>query len=397
MRAMTRRETVTETLRYTRNTLAAIDPAWLRAHTTAAWVDRYGLRAREYRLPKGQERRAEWAEQVGRDGHALFTARSAEPSAALLREEKVVDILRRVWIQNFVMVDDVLRWRSNDATPPTGRYMRSPYDVDARYATKRQTHWIGYNVHLTETYGDDQPNVITHVETTHAAVSDNAVTETIHASRSAHHLLPEKHVADTEYVNSTVFVSSKTTYKIERIGPTRGDNHWQAKHGDGFAARDFTIDWEQQHAVCPKGQISNSWTPAVDRFTNDVITITFATTDCQACPALEQCTRATPPRRTITVRPHAHHEALLAGRKREQTDGYKTEYAKRAGIAGTMAQRVRTTEVRRSRYLGQAKTHLAHLMAAAIINIVRMLRWLAEEPKARTRPSTFARLYQPST
>ena len=139
------------------------------------------------------------------------------------------------------------------------------------------------------------------------------------------------------------------------------------------------------------------WTPAVDRFKNNVIKITFAMTDCQVCPAVEQCTKATPPRRTMTIRPQAQHDALLAGRQREQTEEYKAEYAKRVGVEGTIAQRVRTTEVRRSRYVGQAKTHLAHLMAAAIINVVRLLRWLAGEPKAQTQRSSFARLYHRAT
>jgi hypothetical protein len=348
-------------------------------------------------LPKGQERRDAWAEQVGRDGQALLSAVYAEPEDSPLRTESAVETLRLVWLQNFVTVNERLRWRTNDETSPTGRYIGSPYDVDARYATKRQTHWVGDKIHLTETYGDNQPNIITNVETTHAAVSDDAVTETIHAALAEQHLLPEKHVADTGYVNSVLFVSSKTTYNIELIGPTRGDNHWQAKDGAGFAARDVTIDWEQQHAVCPMGKISNSWTPAVDRFKNDVIKIKFTTMDCRACSAMEQCTKATPPRRTITIRPHAQHEALLAGRQREQTDAYKAEYAKRAGVEGTIAQSVRTTEVRRSRYVGQAKTHLAHLMAAAIINIVRILRWLAGEPKAQTHLSPFARLYRGAT
>jgi hypothetical protein len=198
-------------------------------------------------------------------------------------------------------------------------------------------------------------------------------------------------------VHSELLVSSKTTYDSELIGPTRGDNHWQAKDGNGFAARDFTIDWEQQQAICPMGQVSNSWTPAVDRFKNNVIKIPFTTTDCQVCPCVEQCTKSTPPRRTITVRPQAQHEALLAGRQREQTEEYKAEYAKRAGVEGTIAQSVRTTELRRSRSMGRAKTHLAHLMAAAVINVVRLLRWLAGEPKAQTKLSPFARFYQGAT
>jgi hypothetical protein len=253
---------------------------------------------------------------------------------------------------------------------------------------------VGYKIHLTETYGPDIPNLITNVETTHAAVSDDAVTETIHASLAERHMLPEQHVADTGYVNAPLLVSSQTTYDIDLIGPTRGDNHWQAKEGSGFAARDFTIDWEQQHAICPVGKRSNSWTPAIDRFKNEVIKIKFATTDCRDCASQQSCTRSTPSRRTITIRPQAQHEALLAGRKREQTPHYKAVYAQRAGVEGTIAQSVRSCDVRRSRYIGQAKTHLQHVMSAAAINVMRILRWLANEPKAATRRSAFALLYQ---
>jgi len=397
MRAMTRLEIVTETVRHALNILATAVPDWLRAHTTPDWVDRYGLRASEFRLPKSQTKRQAWAEQIGADGKMLLTAVYAATASADLRTIPAVEILRQVWVQNFIVVDNTLIWRENDNIPPTGRYIGSPYDTDVRYAMKRETYWIGYKLHLTETYGDDQPNLITNVETTNAAISDDAVTETIHASLAEHDLVPDIHVADTGYVNATLFVSSQTTYGIDLIGPTRGDNHWQAKDGAGFAARDFTIDWELQQAICPMGKTSNSWTPAIDRFKKPVIKIKFATTDCQACARCENCTRSTPSRRTITLRPQAQHEALLEGRKREQTAQCKAEYAQRAGVEGTISQSVRTGEIRHARYLGQAKTHLQHLMTAAIMNVMRMLRWLAKEPKAKTPRSTFARLYQAAT
>lgn len=396
MRAMIRLEVVTETVRHALNVLARVEPDWLRAHTTAEWVDRYGLRASEFRLPKSQAKRVAWAEQVGADGKTLLEALLTRQAPSDLRTLPAVETLRQVGIQNFLVVDDKLRWRENEMLPPAGRYIGSPYDGDARYATKRQTHWIGYKIHLTETYGDEQPNLITNVETTSAAVSDDAVTETIHASLAHHQLLPQKHVADTGYVNAPLFVSSQATYGVELIGPTRGDNHWQAKDQAGFAARDFTIDWQAEQAICPMGKASNSWTPAIDRFKNEVIKIKFTTTDCQVCPNCAKCTRSSPPRRTITIRRQAQHEALLAGRAREQTEQFKQEYAKRAGVEATISQSVRTGEVRRARYFGQAKTHLQHLMTAAILNVVRILRWLAELPKAKTSYSSFARLYHPA-
>jgi hypothetical protein len=253
-------------------------------------------------------------------------------------------------------------------------------------------------VHLTETCDDERANLITNVETGYplgaAAVADDAVTATIHAARAKHALLPDSHIADTGFVNSKLFVDSQDEYGIELIGPTRGDNHWQAKEGTGVAARDFVIDWEQQQAVCPAGHVSNSWTPAIDRFKNEVIKITWATTDCQACASCATCTRSTPARRTITIRPQAQHQALLAGRQREHTEAFTTEYAKRAGVEGTIAQGVRLCEVRRSRYVGLTRTHLQHVMTAAAMNVVRMLHWLAEMPKVTTRASPFVRLYQ---
>ena len=85
--------------------------------------------------------------------------------------------------------------------------------------------------------------------------------------------------------------------------------------------------------------------------------------------------------------------ALLSGRRREQSEEYKHEYARRAGIEGTIAQGVRSCELRRSHYVGLMKNHLQHLMIAAGMNLMRMVRWLMGEKKAKTPVSAFARLY----
>ena len=46
------------------------------------------------------------------------------------------------------------------------------YDVDARYSQKRETQWVGYKVHLSETCDVGQPAVLTQVRTTLATTSD---------------------------------------------------------------------------------------------------------------------------------------------------------------------------------------------------------------------------------
>jgi hypothetical protein len=48
----------------------------------------------------------------------------------------------------------------------------------------------------------------------------------------------------------------------------------------------------------------------------------------------------------------------------ENTEEFQQTYAKRVGIEGTISQGVRTMGLRRSRYIGQEKTHLQHVATA---------------------------------
>jgi transposase len=143
MRALSRLEGVTETVRHALNILASVAPGWVLAHTDASWVDRYGSRASEYRLPKSQTKRRAWALDIGNDGLALLTAIDAEPVSVDLRTLPAVETLRQVWEQNFQLEDGQVRWRENKEVPPAGQYINSPDDPDARYATKRTTTWTG--------------------------------------------------------------------------------------------------------------------------------------------------------------------------------------------------------------------------------------------------------------
>ncbi len=178
------------------------------------------------------------------------------------------------------------------------------------------------------------------------------------------------------------------------IGPGRFDVKWQANTDQGIDVSQFRIDWVQQQATCPQGHTSISWTPAIDHRKNEVIKIKFSSKDCGLCPQLTHCTRSEKKykRRTLTVRPQAQHEALQAARRRQQTRAFAKEYALREGIEATISQGVRAFGMRRSRYIGLAKTHLQHLGIAAAINLVRVVAWLDGDELAPTRLSAFQRL-----
>jgi transposase len=286
------------------------------------------------RLPESKVEREALATVIGADGQVLLTAINAPDAPGWLREIPAVSTLRRVWIQNYTWnLDGTLRWRTSEELPPSGQLISSPYDLDARYSQKRTTSWIGYKVHVTESCDADLPHLITNVETTMATTADDAVTPTIHASLAQRDLLPAVHLVDTGFVDAELIVESDRQYAVDLLGPVRGDYKWQARAGQGFAARDFTINWTTEQATCPAGRTSLSWTPAIDKRTNAVIKIKFSMRDCQPCVHRVHCTKAK--RRTITVRPQEQHVALQATRVRQTTPEFKVTYAKRAGVEGT--------------------------------------------------------------
>ena len=82
----------------------------------------------------------------------------------------------------------------------------------------------------------------------------------------------------------------------------------------------------------------------------------------------------------------------MANRKRQTTPEFKAERARRSGIEGTLSFGIRACQMRCSRYVGLAKTHLQHCMIAAVMNLVRVARWLAGTPGAKTRVTPFQKL-----
>jgi len=206
-----------------------VAPEWLLAHSQPEWVDRYGKHLDEERLHSGEEARQAWVESVGQEGMFLLHALFDPEAPTWLREIPAVDVLRRVWVQNYQQSEGKLSWRSLDNIPPAALYISSPYDLDAHYSKKRSTSWVGYKAHLTETCEKENPHLITHVETTSAPISDDARTATIHQALQDKYLLPQQHIVDTGYVDAQLLHSSQQDYGIDLLGPTRADYKWQAK------------------------------------------------------------------------------------------------------------------------------------------------------------------------
>jgi transposase len=390
---LNRLESIGETLRHALNSLASTAPDWLQSWVPQEWYTRYGRRIEEYRLPDAKAERYALAELWGADGRLLLSRLVAADAPPELAELGAVRILRAVWVQQFYAVPagKPMRWRVAEDLPPAPLLITTPYDVDARFSKKRETKWVGYKLHLTESCDDERPLLLTDVTTTAATTADNTMPSRIQQQLEARGLAPAEHLLDAGYVSADTLVASHKA-GIDLIGPPPPEPGWRAKAGEGYAGSCFVLNWEEQVATCPEGQRSASWKAGLDHEGRPSVAIRFATTSCATCQVRTACLGNASSSRSLLVHERERYEALQSARERTRTDEFKGVYADRAGIEGSISQGVRRCDLRRSRYIGLAKTRLMHFLVAAALNFVRVAAWLAEVPRAQTRSSAFARL-----
>lgn len=294
-------ESIGETLRAALNDLATVVPEWLRKQVKSEWFERYSTRFETYRLPKEEEARHTLAETIGRDGFDLLTFIYDCQSPSWLREIPSVEILRRNWLYQFWLDDGQVRLRKAGELPPAGIRIDSPYDPEAHYGNKRSTVWTGYKVHLTETCNQQEIHLITQVETTLAAITDVAMTSSIHQALKQKELLPKEHLVDAGYVDAELILKSRNDYGLELTGPVRPNSSWQATADQGFDSTHFKIDWQAQKITCPNGKTNINWRELRDHWDNAVIQARFSRTDCRLCEVRSKCTRSEREARYITL------------------------------------------------------------------------------------------------
>ena len=390
VRDLSRLELVGKTMLHVLNSLAIVSPTWLKTIAPMEWEKRYLIGWEDYHLPKSKAKRLELGEQVVQDGIQLLEAVFEKTAPAWICEMPAVDILRQVWVQNFYEDENGLHWRESGNIPPASRMICSPFDLEARYNTKRHHHWVGYKVHLTEICTPEDPHLITHVITTEATRQDVEVVSELHEELAEKDLLPDQHLLDRGYSASHTILEADEKYGVEMITPTRSGNGWQQQSEEAYDLSRFQIDWANQRAICPQGKESGAWVIGKDRMGDLRYEMTFSTSDCAPCPTRALCTNSKRKRRKITVRPRKQHEILQRRREFEQTDEFKNRYADRAGIEGTISQAVHALKIRRSRYRGLEKTHLQHIATAAAINLKRLHAWWNDHPLSQTTSCPFA-------
>ena len=302
--------------------------------------------------------------------------------------------MQQIWDQYFERVDGVINWRDGPAVESAQRVI-SPYETDARASRKRDTEWVGYKVHLTETCGEeDAVHLIVQAEITAATEQDVEETMSLLHDLQARDLVPEVRLVDRGYVSGEV-LASHAQVGIELVGPLKQEGGWQHETGYGVSA--FQVDWQQQQVRCPQGQLSQNWCPGRHNHGEEVIRVSFSAVTCQACPVKEFCTKREKLGRIVTLSPQPVHEARSRRRTEQSTPAFQQRYALRAGIEGSLSEGVRSYGLRHARYRGQSKTQLQAKAIAAAINLVRIRQMLQRtslglSPRPKRPLSPFARL-----
>ena len=396
VRALNSLESVGESMRAALNAIAEQAPDWLLVHLDPDWFDRYVHRFELARFPKSESQRKQLTEQVGQDVDRLLSAIAQPQTPEAVASLPQVSLLAQVFAQHYEKHEARVQWRDGPAVCNQERVV-SPYDPEARSSRKRESVWLGYKVHLTETCDQDpsRPHLIVHVETTPATIQDSEMLALIGEQERQVGLAAEEHLVDEAYTSGEL-LASQAQLGTTVLGPVPGPQSWQGRQQTGFAPSDFELDWQGQVATCPQGQRSTTWKQQPDRRGKPTVVIQFAAKTCRRCPVQSLCTR-NPEGRSLTLNPQAAHEALLQRRAEQQTPSFRQRYALRAGIEGTISQAVRTTGLRRSPYRGLSPTHLQHVAIAAGLNLVRLQSFLYRQsqgqPARPARPlSPLARL-----
>jgi transposase len=372
VRALNRVEHAGESLRAALEEIAGIWPEWIVPLLDEGWHLRYSRKVETGRLiGRGRSKTTleKLAAQIGADGAALLARIDADRSAGWMNELAQVRHLRAFWAMHYRLgPGGTAALVPTGELPPSAARPQSPYDTQARYASKNdgEITWVGSKAHLTETCDEDLPKLIIDVHTQQSTEPDASATAPISDKLASRDLTPGTHLIDSAYPSAATLAdaAARGTTVITPI-PRSGRN----ARLDTFGPADFTIDFTALTATCPAGavSISSAWEK------RGLIMFNFSRKDCGPCPLRSQCMNSQVPNaRRVRVHPEPLYQARGAAITAGHTEDWHTRYRKRAGIEGTISQAVRGPDLRHARYRGLAKTHVQNIACGIAINISRL-------------------------
>ena len=204
---------------------------------------------------------------------------------------------------------------------------------------------------------------------------------------------PREHYLDSGYPSAALVVDSLRRWGVTLVTPLLADQSRQAKQAAGYDRAGFTIDFDTRAGHLPAGpelHLLEPGHPTRHRRHRDQV----RGRHLPALPGPRPVHPHHPPPvgRQLTVPPREVHDAQLAARAAQDTPDWQADYARRAGVEGTIRQAVAVTGIRRARYRGLPKTRLEHVYSAVALNLIRLDAYWNGHALDRTRTSHLTRL-----
>lgn len=388
-RKLTMIELLHESMRVCLDDLTAEYPVWLNKIRKPEWGERYCLRPFNYKLGKSEKAQSGLAATIGNDIGYLLEHIFTQDNLILRQLESVL-FLARIYTDNFD--DDGNGPKLKERLAPAGERLSSPHDQDARWGSKRGESWLGFKKHLTETLPEDGPHLITNVLVTAAHINDSLVLNEIHKSLKDRELKPSKHIVDKGYAHSERMQQSLEKDDIDVVCFISDSPSWQGRANEGFDVNSFEIDYGAQTAVCPAGNLSQSWKKRnTSSDAPEEFNVVFAKETCRGCPFKSKCTKSES--RVLHIKSKEVAAFLTARREEQKTPEFKKLYAKRSGVEGTISSDVNKHKSRRSRVAGAKKVEFVSYMIATAMNALRIGRHLMGSLRSSTRTSRFQQAF----
>ncbi|MCI0562632.1 MAG: transposase, partial [Nitrososphaera sp.] len=317
VKVLNRTELVLETVRNAIEALTEHDPEWLFGIAKAEWKKRYYMdRPFNYRLPKAERTKLELAQLAGEDGFYILACieKSSKPKRTKPESLGEIEVLRQVLEDQFYPPDEKgPKLRDLKELKPSGERIASPYETDARTASKGEKTWTGYKFHSTETCVEGGPNFITDARIEPATKNDSLTLPDVVERLRSKQLLPQRLFVDSGYVNVPFFVKARIEFGLDIISRLVNGHSWQSKTDGGLDNSNFQINFAKQEAICPANVRSSRWKIAKDGHAD----VYFPKEACSNCSFKERCTKAT--QRILRVQPEEVFKHQQFMRERQET------------------------------------------------------------------------------
>jgi hypothetical protein len=247
----------------------------------------------------------------------------------------------------------------------------SPHDPDASCGHKG----LGYHVHVTETCGNDQTELLTDYDVVTAAVPDIGQAKPVLQRLRERGIAPDELFADGGYPTPSDLVSVRAE-GTELQAPV----HRGKLDPNTFSRTDFTFDDEGQVVACPAGHAPTHHAPrnSSDSSSGRRSPHAFFDADtCRTCPHLQSCPVRTPNNarsKSYRLELSAQLIARDARWTEQRSDEWRTRYRIRSGVEATMSELKRAHGLGRLRVRRASRVRLQVAFKATACNLKRWFR-----------------------